>query len=109
MNLRDRHDCFIGRWRVFHDGHVAMIRRVWWAASRPVLILVMDTDEKPCAITRCQRIKKRMDEEGMRCTIITIPPIASVNWGRDVGYECRYIDVPDDIKQISATKILGEA
>ena len=37
--------------------------------------------------------------------IISIPPIESVNYGRDVGYEIIEHKPPKEIKKISATDI----
>ena len=37
--------------------------------------------------------------------VISIPPIESVNYGRDVGYDIIEHIPPDDIKKISVTKI----
>jgi hypothetical protein len=40
--------------------------------------------------------------------VVVIPAIESVNYGRDVGYDLNELIPPDDIKQISATKIRNE-
>jgi hypothetical protein len=40
--------------------------------------------------------------------VIKIPPIDSVNYGRDVGYDLNELIPPDNIKQISATRIRNE-
>ena len=40
--------------------------------------------------------------------VIKIPPIESVNYGRDVGYDLNELIPPDDIKEISATRIRNE-
>jgi hypothetical protein len=40
-----------------------------------------------------------------RVKIMIIPDIESINYGRDVGYEIIEHRPPDDIKEISATKI----
>ena len=37
--------------------------------------------------------------------VVVIPPIESVNYGRDVGYAINELVPPQDIKEISATKI----
>ena len=37
--------------------------------------------------------------------VIIIPDIEGVYYGRDVGYKVEKIEVPDEIKQISATKL----
>ena len=40
--------------------------------------------------------------------IISIPPIESINYGRDVGYDVIEHMPPKDVKKISATKIRRE-
>ena len=40
--------------------------------------------------------------------VIKIPPIDSVNYGRDVGYDLNELIPPNEIKEISATKIRNE-
>ena len=54
-----------------------------------------------------ERISKMMSEELESGDIIItkIPPINSVNYGRDVGYQLVEHQPPKHIKKISATKI----
>jgi hypothetical protein len=40
--------------------------------------------------------------------VIVIPPIESVNYGRDVGYDLNELVPPEKIREISATKIRNE-
>ena len=105
MMISNRHDCFIGRWVYFHSGHEAIIRKVWEKNRRRVLILIMDTEEATTAQEREMAIGDRLKELGIPHAIRIIPPIASVNWGRKVGYERNYIDVDEATQAISATKI----
>ena len=51
-----------------------------------------------------------MNEEIQRGYVIItkIPPIESVNYGRNVGYDLIEHIPPDEIKEISATKIRNE-
>ena len=104
-----RHDAFIGRWRVFHDGHKAMIRKVWKANGRPVFIMVMDTDEEPDACWRVYEIVQWLQGEGIDGRATIIPAVASVNYGRAVGYEINHIALDPETEAISATKLLAEA
>ena len=108
MTVNNRHDCFIGRWVYFHAGHEAIIRKVWEKNRRRVLILIMDTEEATTAQEREMAIGDRLKELGILHAIRIIPPIASVNWGRKVGYERNYIDVDEAIQAISATQIGDE-
>jgi len=108
MTDNDRHDCFIGRWVYFHAGHEAIIRKVWEANHRPILVLIMDTEEATTALERAYVIGFRLRDLGIPHELRIIPPIASVNWGRKVGYERNYIDVDEEIQKISATQIAKE-
>lgn len=103
--MNERHDAFIGRWVIFHNGHLEMIKQVYNKNKRPVLILIMDTDEVPYAVYRLNQIKYILDKENIPCQFTIIPPISSINWGRGVGYETNYIQVDEEIQKISGTEI----
>ena len=105
MTDKNRHDCFIGRWVNFHKGHLAIIEKVYNKNKKPILILVMDTNEKPIALERKLNINNILAKHHIECEVIVIPPISSVNWGRKVGYDRNYIEVDEVIQEISGTKI----
>ena len=120
------HLCFIGRWNPFHNGHAWMIKEVWSkhnydekrdvyghmvrrlksSQSPPILIMVRDTsyDEIPTDV-RIRIIQNWLKDENLPGQVIKIPDIVGVYWGRDVGYEVKEVEVPEDIKGISATQI----
>jgi len=100
-----RHDAFIGRWVYFHKGHLALIEKVYQTNHRPVLVMIMDTEEKPTADERLVTIHCALNRSLIPHKIIVIPPIASVNWGRNVGYETNHIFLEDEIEKISATEM----
>jgi len=91
---------------VFHDGHKAMIRKVWEANHRPVLIMVMDTDEYPPPAYRVNEITNWLMYEKMEGKTMVIPPVSSVNYGRKVGYEINHVRLSPRIESISATNII---
>ena len=97
----------IGRWRVLHDGHKAMIYRVWEKNKRPVWVQVMDTDEDPPAKDRAVVIQAWLQAKSIPSLVTVIPPIASVNYGRGVGYEINEVHLPAEVEAISATNILN--
>ena len=104
--MNERHDAFIGRWVVFHNGHMEMIRKVYNKNKRPILILIMDTrDEFPEPYDRLINISNILESQNIPHKCVIIPPIASINWGRAVGYETNYIEVNEEIQKISGTKI----
>ena len=48
-----------------------------------------------------------LEYEG-KYTIIRVPNITNIFYGRDVGYKIEMIDLDDQTKSISATKIRSE-
>jgi hypothetical protein len=56
------------------------------------------------------QIKERIDEslkdkyEGYY-EVISVPNITKIHYGRDVGYDIEYIELPGDIQAICATDI----
>jgi hypothetical protein len=103
---------FIGRYQPFHDGHKALItegiRRVG-----QVCIAVRDTggtDEKnPFSFEYVRaRIEHAMREFEGRYTVVPLPNITHVLYGRDVGYAIEKIELDASINAISATDIRGK-
>ena len=102
---------FIGRWQLLkHKGHRWLIdqrlkegKNVWVAIRD-----VEPNENQPWTSNEVlQNVSKELlplVEEG-RVMISIIPDIESVNYGRGVGYEIIEHIPPDDIKQVSATKI----
>jgi len=101
----EKHDCFLGRWVTFHRGHEAIIQKVYKKNKRPVLILVMDTIEEILPYKRISIIHDRLIELEIPHCIRLIPPIASFNYGRRVGYDINYVKVSKEIQKISGTEI----
>jgi Adenylylsulphate kinase len=98
---------FIGRWAPFHEGHQALIESVL-RTGKPVVIAIRDTEpstDNPYSTSeRWTRIQESLCKWGSLVRIIVIPDIDEVCYGRDVGYEIRKIELPDDLQQISGTK-----
>jgi len=96
---------FIGRWCPFHKGHLAIMQKKI-DEGKPLLILVRDTpyDIYPAEM-RKKMVEASMDKLGVDAKVLIIDDIESVNYGRGVGYQVNEIEVPEDIKGISATEI----
>ena len=101
---------FIGRWQPWHDGHRWLIDQAL-NEGKNVLICIRDInpDEKnPYSPQEVEsNIKKKLwqlvgDE---RVKVIIIPDIESVNFGRGVGYDIIEHIPPQEVGEISATKI----
>ena len=96
---------FIGRFSPFHKGHLSIMEQKL-EEKKPLLILVRDThyDIYPA------KMRKRMIEAAMAklkadAKVEIIDDIESVNYGRGVGYEVNELQVPENIKRISATEV----
>ena len=101
---------FIGRWQPLHAGHRWLFAQKL-EADEPVLIAVRDTAVPDSDPFTTDEVVTSLEEEyadevasGM-VKIIAIPDISSVNYGRGVGYEINEFIPPDDVSNISATKI----
>jgi hypothetical protein len=67
--------------------------------------MVRDTDYDTPVEDRIRAVGEWLVEEKIPGKAMRIPDIHGVYYGRKVGYEVQEVDVPEDIKQISGTKI----
>jgi phosphopantetheine adenylyltransferase len=102
---------FIGRWQPLHEGHKRMFQQVLDGGGN-VLIAIRDNEQVDVKnpFTSFEVMGNIMDEykemiDQKRVRVIIIPDICSVNFGRGVGYDIIEHIPPDDIAEISATKI----
>jgi len=109
-NPGKQYSMFIGRWQPWHAGHKWLIDQRL-EQGKNVLILIRDIvpDEKnPFTAQEVENnIKKELwrlvGEE--RVKVMVIPDIESVNFGRGVGYDIIEHIPPQEVSEISATKI----
>jgi cytidyltransferase-like protein len=100
----------IGRFQPFHDGHKWLVNQCI-EDGKNVLIVIRDIvpDEKnPFEASEVKNnimkeLWKLIGEE--RVKVIVIPDIESVNFGRGVGYDIIEHIPPQEVSEISATKI----
>ena len=100
---------FIGRYQPFHDGHKKLIDTVL-GEGKCVVIAVKDTEPSERNPYRLdERIGQisRIYDGNPNVNIITIPDIAEVCYGRDVGWGVRRIRLDKQTEEISATKVRG--
>ena len=110
-----RYSLYIGRFQPFHDGHKWCVRQML-DNGKKVCIAIMDIHESepennPYTYEEVlDRISEAMVNEiqSGKVKVIKIPPVDSVNYGRDVGYDLNELIPPNEIKEISATKIRNE-
>jgi cytidyltransferase-like protein len=110
MENSKQYSAFFGRWQPFHSGHRWLIdqrlkegKNVWIGIRD-----VTPDDKNPWTadevlINLLNELGDLIDED--RILISIIPDIESFNYGRGVGYDIIEHVPPQDIYDISATKI----
>ena len=105
-----KYSMFIGRWQPWHQGHRWLIdqrlnegKNVWVAIRD-----VEPSEKQPWTphevLMNLSNELQDLIEEG-KVLVSIVPDIESVNYGRGVGYEIIEHVPPNDIKEVSATKI----
>ena len=109
-NPGKQYSMFIGRWQPWHAGHKWLIDQRL-EQGKNVLILIRDIkpDEKNpfTALEVSKNINMELWDyinQG-RVVVMIIPDIESVNFGRGVGYDVIEHIPPQEVSEISATKI----
>jgi len=102
----------LGRYQPFHDGHKNLILEALKRVGQ-VCIAIRDTqgtDEKnPFNLDEVEaNIRSGMKGYEGKYTIIRVPNITNIFYGRDVGYKIEQIDLDKALQDISATKIRNE-
>jgi adenylylsulfate kinase len=98
----------IGRYQPFHDGHRALILEAIQRVGQ-VCIAVRDTQGTDAKNPFSFEYVRARIEHGLRAyegkfTVIPLPNITNVFYGRDVGYKIERIDLDQALQEISATK-----
>jgi cytidyltransferase-like protein len=107
-----RYSMFIGRFQPFHNGHKWLIDQRL-KLGKKVCVAVMDVHElepeknpdktEDVILNIAIELQNEVFDGSVK--VISIPPIESVNYGRDVGYEIIEHIPSEEIKEISATDI----
>jgi cytidyltransferase-like protein len=100
---------FVGRYQPFHDGHRALIEEGIRRVGQ-VCIAVRDTagtsDKDPFPFPYVKaRIERSLHEYEGRFTVIKVPNLTAIFYGRDVGYAVERIDLDEAVTNISATDV----
>lgn len=105
-----QYSMFIGRWQPWHKGHRWLIdQRLNEGKNVLICIRDIEPDEKnPFTAQEVERMIRNelwtlLSDEKVK--IIIIPDIESVNFGRGVGYDIIEHIPPQEVGEISATKI----
>jgi len=110
MIKHKKYALYIGRWQPFHLGHKYIIDQAL-KKNKNIAIAIRDTEiseKNPYTVEqRLEMIKKVYEKQVQngQMKIFPIVDIESINIGRKVGYDVNRIDVPEEIKKISGTKI----
>ena len=100
----------VGRFQPFHDGHKWLVSQCL-DEGKNVLICIRDIEPNEENPFTSQEVHENITNELLelvrseRVIVMVIPDIDSVNFGRGVGYDVIEHFPPDEIKNISATKI----
>jgi len=105
-----QYSMFVGRFQPFHGGHKWIVDEIL-NDGKNVLICIRDIepdDKNPYTSEEVyNNVSQELSEligEG-RVKVIIIPDIESVNFGRGVGYDITEHIPPQEVSDISATKI----
>ena len=99
----------IGRWQPWHEGHRELFKAALKRAERVAIGVRTTTNIDNKNPFSFDEVKKFIDDdlkkefEG-KYTIIELPNITNVIYGRDVGYNVEKINFEKDIEDISATE-----
>lgn len=112
-NNPDKFALFIGRWQPFHEGHQWLIDQKLKHGKR-VCIAIRDVPKDDKNWWSSEEIQEMLEERFLDeiyrgiIRVIIIPDIESVNIGRGIGYDIIEHIPPQDVHDISATKIREE-
>mgnify|MGYP005705665067 FL=1 len=105
-----KYSMFIGRWQPWHDGHRWLIDQRL-NEGKNVLICIREVNKDDKNPYDPLDVKINLEKElkdlisSQKVKVIIIPDIESVNYGRGVGYDIIEHVPPQNIGDISATKI----
>jgi nicotinamide mononucleotide adenylyltransferase len=105
-----KYNLFIGRYQSPHKGH-QQIFDTYLNKKMPVLIAVRDVvpdEQNPLPAYVVQTLWQEVYRDNPLVSVIIIPDIETVNYGRGVGYEVKEIKVDDKTASISATDIRNQ-
>jgi adenylylsulfate kinase len=101
---------FVGRWQPLHEGHKAMFQQVLDAGGKVLIcIRIVEPDAKnPFHAWQVYDNIVNHYDGNENVDVMLIPDICSVEFGRGVGYDIIEHIPPQEIGEISATKIRKE-
>lgn len=108
-----QYSMFVGRWQPLHKGHQWLFQQAM-DEGKNVLICIRDVKPDEKNPYTADEVKKMIEDHydelitNETVKVIIIPDIESINYGRGVGYDIIEHIPPQEIHDISATKIREE-
>ena len=105
-----KYSLFIGRWQPWHEGHRWLIDQRL-KEGKKVWIAIRDVEPNENQPWTPQEVLDNLSKELIdllnegKIKITIVPDIESINYGRGVGYEIIEHVPPNQVEEISATKI----
>lgn len=105
-----QYSMFVGRFQPFHAGHRWIVDEIL-DKGKNVLICIRDIEPDDKNPYTSQEVENRISGELLdliqegRVKVMIIPDIESINFGRGVGYDIIEHIPPQEVSDISATKI----
>jgi|TARA_R110000744_G_scaffold372596_3_gene484312 nicotinamide mononucleotide adenylyltransferase len=105
-----KYSLFIGRWQPWHKGHRWLIDQRL-KEGKKVWIAIRDVEPNENQPWTPQEVFDNLSKELIdllnegKIKITIVPDIESINYGRGVGYEIIEHVPPNQVEEISATKI----
>jgi cytidyltransferase-like protein len=109
-NPGKQYSMFIGRWQPWHNGHKWLIDQRL-NEGKNVLICIRDIEPNEKNPFTAEEVEANIKRElwqligNEQVKVMIIPDIESVNFGRGVGYDIIEHIPPQEVSDISATKI----
>ena len=109
-NPGKQYSMFIGRWQPWHNGHKWLIDQRL-NEGKNVLVCIRDIEPNEKNPFTAEEVEANIKRElwqligNERVKVMIIPDIESVNFGRGVGYDIIEHIPPQEVSDISATKI----
>jgi phosphopantetheine adenylyltransferase len=108
MNYNKPTAMMLGRWQPWHKGHQELFKKTLEKTGQVIIMIrsMPDSKDNPFNIEEVKKnINEALIEYKDKYTIMTVPNITNICYGRGVGYKIEEIILPKDIQEISATKI----
>ena len=101
----------LGRWQPWHKGHTELFKKALQKTGQvAIMVRELDGEDNPFNHANVyENIIEALSKEGFiykkEFTIISVPNIVDISYGRGVGYTFTEHDLGKNIHDISATKI----